>query len=159
MSELKLSIPHCIDDIVLAVVVTLKEVNRPDRAGGYVSLFDFFDPSPLLVLKVGTFEFSEPERAEDCFKYSQEKGIRLQDNPDHVSSWQSRDFDRKKYGGAVRGNGVILSFSGCPEKHDELAMVRAGLQLGLFPNYDRIREIATISENALVFDLLKSLAA
>ncbi|MEK7648959.1 MAG: hypothetical protein AAB400_03510 [Patescibacteria group bacterium] len=161
MSEnaLKLSIPHCVDSIILAVTVTIQELNQPSRAGGFVSLFDFFDPAPHLILKVGSFEQSEPGRGEACFNYSQEKGRRLQQYPDHVSSFQSRNPDEKKWGGAVRGNRVILSFSGLPEILDELAMVRAGLELGLFPDYDRIRKIADASDNAMIRDILASFAA
>lgn len=154
---LNLSISHCIEELELAVTSTIIEVNRTDSKGGYAALYDFVTPAPLFIVKLGSFRDAEPERQELCFAYCQEKGMRLQQNRSHVSSFQSRNDDAKCYGGAVRGNDVILSFSGLPEVHDELAMVRAGIALGFFPDYYHVREIAAASENKLVFDLFRHL--
>ncbi len=58
-------------------------------------------------------------KADKYFGLCQEKAKRLAANPDHLSSWQTRDESKNQFGGAIRTNYVILSFSGFPELLDE----------------------------------------
>jgi hypothetical protein len=51
-----------------------------------------------------------------------EKAQRLAMYPGHLSSWESRDGS-SKWGGAIRANDYILSFSGLPELWDEAFML------------------------------------
>ncbi len=163
MSEIilpKISIEHCINDIITAVTVTILELDIPEDVaiGCFVTLFDFTNPEPLKILKIGTFRAKEQERY--CLACCLEKGRRLQAHPDHISSFQTRALLTKppQFGGAVRGRDIILSCAGLPESKDELAMVRAGLIIGQFPSYDHVREIANMSENMEMYDILASLA-
>lgn len=65
----------------------------------------------------------------------------------HISSWQSRDFDNKKYGGAIVAGNWILSFSGLPEKMDEYLMIKVAIKLGLFSETTDVNDIMSISKN------------
>ena len=61
------------------------------------------------------------EKQAKYHQFSQEKAERLLLNPDHLLSWQSRDLDDNRYGGAVRlSSGHVISFSGFPESVDEV---------------------------------------
>ncbi len=59
-----------------------------------------------------------------------EKTNRLSKNPDHVSAWQTRDFDNKSYGGGIKALAHLLGFSGMPEHADEALLVGTGLCMG-----------------------------
>ncbi len=126
--------------------------------GCYVALFDFIRPEPLYIFNIGNFRTKMQERV--CIEYCLEKGRRLQLHPEHISSYQTRDFLTKPWqcGGAVRGSEIILSCAGFPELKDELAMIRAGLRIGRFPSDNHVRDIANLSENMDIYHLLKSLA-
>ncbi|MFH0874169.1 MAG: hypothetical protein V1846_05025 [Candidatus Komeilibacteria bacterium] len=58
--------------------------------------------------------------------YSTEKSARLLTHPDHVSSWQSRRPRFDEYGGAIRTEKGLLSFSGLREDLDHTLMVAVG---------------------------------
>jgi hypothetical protein len=91
------------------------------KPGGYFAVFfDQPDGLPLLVVKVGE---QDPQKAPDSLRRCLEKGKRLQDCPEHQSSWQSRNPDADEWGGAVRYGDFILSFSGLPELADEELML------------------------------------
>ncbi len=64
--------------------------------------------------------------------FSKEKAQRLFSHPEHQCSWESRDPNKDQYGGAIRlKSGLIVSFSGFPEKDDAplagLIAVKSGL--------------------------------
>jgi hypothetical protein len=58
------------------------------------------------------------------------KTHRLSTNPKHLSAWQTRDFDNKLYGGAIRAGDYLLGFSGMPEHGDESLVVGIALLMG-----------------------------
>jgi hypothetical protein len=70
---------------------------------------------------------------DECIAFAQEKAARLASRPSDWSSWQSRDMttDPKQYGGAIRVNRLILSFSGFKEEQDEAAMLVLALNTEL----------------------------
>ncbi len=72
------------------------------------------------------------------------RGMAIRDG--HVSSWQSRDFDNKQYGGAIMAGNWVLSFSGLPEHMDEYFMIKLAVRLELIAPA-RVNEIIKISEN------------
>jgi hypothetical protein len=68
----------------------------------------------------------------------------------HVSSWESRDPGHDRWGGAIRIEDLIFSFSGLPELADEALMLGVGLMYGRRENAsfeDLLAEIATHSVN------------
>jgi len=100
--------------------------NMPDhpsnKNGGYFCIRDRKDNRVLLMMQVGEVA---PEKVDMCFALAQEKGERLFEMRGlHKSSWQSRNPEADKWGGAIIVGDLILSFSGLPELADEAAMLR-----------------------------------
>ncbi len=83
-----------------------------------------------------------------------EKANRLLCCGDHVSSWQSRNPEIDQWGGAVRGNRYIRSFSGFPEALDEASMLLHAL-LCRDMTIDRAQQIARISRNEHIDKMLR----
>ena len=92
------------------------------RDGGYFCLADAETGLPYLVTLIGSVS---GDKAEKYCAFAQEKARRLASRPDHVSSWQSRNPKKEKYGGAIRYWGFIHSFSGFSELGDEALMLLA----------------------------------
>ncbi|MBP6943046.1 MAG: hypothetical protein KBB55_03305 [Candidatus Buchananbacteria bacterium] len=91
------------------------------RFGGFFCLLGVWQPeTPILIQQVG--EQPEEKRI-NSFGFCQEKAQRLARNPDHCSSWQSRNVALRHYGGAIRCGEYIISFSGLPELGDEAMML------------------------------------
>ncbi len=115
-----------------------------DRAGGYFCLTTD-DGTLLLLCPFGNIPLGK------FAKYaalSQEKAQRLAAHPEHASSWQSRsenDADLR-FGGAIRANGYIYSFSGLPELGDEAVMLVTALLTGASENERSQRAIEDIAE-------------
>jgi hypothetical protein len=86
--------------------------------GGYLCITDE-GGTPILITRVGE---GNPEKNNARLEFCQEKARRLAAHPEHMLSSQSRDKERQMYGGAVRGTikKLIVSFSGLPERVDEL---------------------------------------
>ncbi|MDO8617809.1 MAG: hypothetical protein Q7N87_02910 [Candidatus Uhrbacteria bacterium] len=101
---------------------------------------------PILLCKVGSIY--HPGKAQEYFRFAQEKVNRLCSNFErgHVSSWQSRDETRLRYGGAIRAAGLYLSFSGLPEKADEAFCLLIAMWLEWLDEAGA-RDIARISRN------------
>jgi len=140
-----------IDDLSvgLAEVLSILGDEADGREGGFFRFFtiNWFGPEAFtpvqhvaeLVGRVPTDKFPKYE------EFSREKAERiirnLKNGESHVSSWQSRDPDRERYGGAIMvhipawqvGGGApsvaILTFSGLPEKADEALMIWVAYQL------------------------------
>ena len=66
-----------------------------------------------------------PEKLLKYLSLCQEKARRLWGNPDHVSSWESRNEEKGQWGGAIRYGSLILSLSGFPELGDEAIMLKS----------------------------------
>jgi len=96
-----------------------------DRTGGYYCLADKVTGAPLLIAAFGTIPTDE---AAKYLRLSQEKPWRLAQNPDHILSWQSRDPKVGKWGGAVRWQDALSSFSGFPEGLDEAINLILGIR-------------------------------
>lgn len=100
---------------------------------------------PILQALIG-----EPEegKAREYVHLSYEKAYRLLKYPEHVSSFQSRNDTKRQYPGAVRGSGLIASFSGLPWKVDE-GFVVALLRFRGAIDERRIKDIVQTSDNEL----------
>lgn len=114
-----------VDDVVSQAVRLTVE-----RIGGYFCLANKNSGLPVMVFPVGKFHMLSEKTREKYCAFSQEKALRLAENPLHQSSWQSRNESKMKYGGAVRGRTFIFSFSGLPEKLDEAAMLTLAVEAG-----------------------------
>ena len=107
--------------------IALPENPKPERTGGYVAVLEKENRKMLLITEVGAC----PPDMLRCIDVVQEKVQRLFDHLDggHFSSWQSRDFDNREYGGGItaphdsmgteKGKEVIGAISGFVEYGDE----------------------------------------
>ncbi|HEY4490253.1 MAG TPA: hypothetical protein VJC12_03300 [Candidatus Paceibacterota bacterium] len=128
-----------------AKVVMPEKIRRP-QAGGFLSIWEDREkerlpPKLLLMVPIGDVPADSKSG-----EFTQEKARRLASHPPHVSSWQSRDLDREMYGGAIRAENLIFSFSGIPEEGDEILVLGIALKLGLISN-EEAEEIMAISHN------------
>jgi len=127
-----------------------------ERRGGYFSVFSANDG--VLILRTLIGEPSPPENEERYYTFSKEKGERLYMllHIGHLGSYQSRDPEKNRWGGAIWARKFIFSFSGLPELADEaLMLVLAIANQDIFLH--EAREIAERSNNN-VFEELYNLA-
>lgn len=87
------------------------------RSGGAISVRDNIKSTCLACSRVGK---PPDKKIEKYFDFSLEKGKRLFEHKDHLTSHESRNKRKEQYGGAIMGDDVIVSFSGFPEKADSL---------------------------------------
>ena len=98
-----------------------------ESSGGYIYLRDSMGNTKLhhYVGELPRDEVSE------CHRFSQEKACRLLTHDGHSTSWQSRNVQAQKYGGAIRlPSGHVLSFSGLPEHLDEVFCICLAQHMG-----------------------------
>lgn len=125
----------------------------PKRTGGWFSFARANADgvvTPVIGFAVGMVS---AERFDKYRRLANEKAYRLGTLPEHISSWQSRNADAGKFGGAIRcyEDRLIFSFSGFSEHEDELLCTIAADKLGLIKN-TRIQKIRKISENQLLHE-------
>jgi hypothetical protein len=145
---------------VLEKFISLPQNPNPEKKGCYICVMKGIGPKTLLVTELGDCDIKVSEK---YFGLSQEKPFRLLVRG-HFSSWQSRDLDAGKYGGAITappcslglkvGRDIIIGISGLPEKGDEAV----ALVIALIFNWIIIsdaRRIADISNNNLLEPLLE----
>ena len=101
---------------------SLRKFHDREWHGGYLCFAEEKTGVPFFTRFFG---FMEPERARLSWDFCLEKASRLARHPEHLSSFQSRDEGADKYGGAIRlaRLGLIASFSGLPEKVDEVSLL------------------------------------
>ena len=115
-----------------------------DRLGGVLCMAD--PGGIILVCQIG--EVPDADALSRFLGTCQEKVRRLLENPSHFSGWQSRDFDNKKYGGAIRTSGdLIFSFSGLSELLDEAFSALLANRLAMSMGMWRWDEIKNFSNN------------
>jgi len=130
---------------VLREFATFKEWEG--KKGGYFCVADGLSGTPLLVALVGEVPL---EKVEKYLEFSQEKSRRLAFQIGHLSSWESRDPSHNQWGGAIRIEDMIFSFSGLPELGDEVLMLLVGQMYGRRDNIlldDHLWEIVKRSNN------------
>ena len=135
---------------------------NPEKEGGYLTLaLNAF--SIKHVLEIGNYNI---EKKEKYLRFSQEKAHRLYSDwlrdPASVSSWQTRQPEINKYGGAVLFNFVnnlspscnIISFSGLNEHADETVSFMLAYHLNLANSSD-LEKITRISKNQVLEEMFK----
>jgi hypothetical protein len=90
--------------------------NEGRTVGGYVCAADL-SGVPRLIVAVGEHN---AEKWQSQLTFCQEKARRLAAHSSHILSYESRNPDQNEWGGAVRGETLIISFSGLPERLDEV---------------------------------------
>lgn len=117
------------------------------RKGGYIYIADQYG-NQLLHKKLGDPDLAKMAKYRS---FSREKAERLFENTEHQLSWQSRDPDANKWGGAVRlPNGVIVSFSGFPELVDEAFCAAYSVVVGL-TDFESASNALVLSSNQELF--------
>ena len=93
---------------------------------------------PLMEQKplVATVPFGVIPKESGCYTFAPEKVDRLAGYPDHWSSYESRDPDRKRWGGAIRlpDTSLVIGFmswSSYPELVDEAFKLAVAVEAGL----------------------------
>ncbi len=120
------------------------------RTGGFLCVADSASGLPYVMALIGSVP---TEKFQKCFSFCQEKAVRLAAHPTDLSSWESRDSSNGRYGGAIRVQDRIFSFSGAPELGDEAMMLAAACgcyRLGYHvggPDLDLFNRIAARSGN------------
>lgn len=110
---------------------------------GYLTIRSSVDGLVLVIVEIGS---CPAEKFTNYLRNSLEKGERLFANPDHCSSWMSRDAKNQKWGGAIRTKNYIFSFSGLPEFADEVLCVSIAQKFGCI-EFDEIDAIFVQSQN------------
>lgn len=150
---------------VLERFLKLPENIWPDKNGGYLTLQRISTGKRYFVAEIGN---SNPVTAEACFDFCQEKTNRTRHyakHQGHFSSWQSRDFDQKKYGGAItapsdslgypEGRDLLTGFSGLKEPADEAVCLVTDCIFRWLVISDAMR-IVQISQNHLFQPLVEA---
>ena len=114
---------------LFGMILQAAKVLEPTKAGGYLCVAEPTQGLPFDVRMFG--EIEDLDSATRRFTFCQEKVRRLVGNPEHRLSWQSRDPDNKKYGGAVHCGEYIFSFSGFSEKMDEAMCLYFAVKCGV----------------------------
>jgi hypothetical protein len=115
-------------------------LEEQQKQGGFLCIADKTG-RPLVIHALGS---PTAEKWDACLAFCEEKVRRLGMNPTHQRSWQSRNPEQLQYGGAVRGEDFIVSFSGFPEELDE---VIAGMALYEGADLSEVADLARILED------------
>jgi hypothetical protein len=121
------------------------------RNGGYLCVFHNFNKPqeeivPLAIVRIG---IPTQGKEQKYFDLCLEKARRLISHPEHLSSWQSRDIEKERYGGAIRTPNFILAFSGLKEEADEAILVNGAVKLEMLAG-STAGAIASFSQNELI---------
>lgn len=158
MGENKLSFGEVIElagEKVKIAIAKLAEEGDVGRIGGYFTIYERVNGHHThKTVRLGNISLKDKDhviKAYDWEKNSIEKACRMRDlltagKKDVISSWQTRDFEKKKYGGAINAGGRIYSFSGFPELVDEILMMVVAFAAGDLTKEEAFK-IAMISNN------------
>jgi hypothetical protein len=145
---------------ILAIVVELVECfnlllplvnadqgsDKPSQTGGCFRIWQSqragWNYLEVAVMCVGELLTELP----DYLYFSHEKAERLAKHPILISSWQTRVEMLQMYGGAIRCGQFILSFSGFPERWDEILMLLVARRCQLIDE-DQQAAILQVSRN------------
>ncbi len=124
--------------IISVAVDLLRRNGQSDKEGGYFAVFEIGRANLVLLASIG---YNLQSKIEGRQQVSQEKCTRILANG-HPTSYESREPVAGRWGGAVRGEGYIFSFSGLPELWDEAAMFVLAIKLGQLHKSEVLRQIS-----------------
>lgn len=114
------------DRIIATAVDFLLQAGKPDKRGGYLAVLEIGRGNLEMLVRLG---HSPQDKVDGRIEVATEKCKRLHNLP-HLTSYESRNPEIGRWGGAVRGSELIFSFSGLPELWDEAAMFVLAICLG-----------------------------
>ena len=139
----------CCGTIIRMASELIQKLNIEGKDSGYLTILDASDGRLILQVQIG---ICPADKADKYCDFSLEKAKRVFETGDQ-SSWQSRDPENGKWGGGIRANDHILSFSGMPELADEALSLTIAERMGWMTKQDAAA-IASISGNNFLSDIL-----
>lgn len=131
------------------LILTPEEKNR--YKGGYLCIAEMTHGTPQLLCMVGQIA---TDYVDKCKKRAEESAQKVA--AFHLlSSWENRNADQDKFGGAIHADGAIISFHGFPEWVDEAISVSIAHSLRQIDDVT-IQKISTISCNPFIQILIKN---
>lgn len=124
--------------VITAAIRLILASGVQDKEGGYFAMFDIARGNLELLASI---RYNPQDKVEGRQRVSQEKCARILANG-HFTSYESRKPAAGQWGGAVRGEGYIFSFSGLPELWDEAAMFVLAIKLGQLRKSEVLRQIS-----------------
>ncbi len=118
--------------IIMRAVDLLEQPGHPDKCGGYLAVWTVnLNDAPGHLLLLAALGYSPDEKRAKRMEVAMEKCQRLDsgDGVGHLTSYESRNPEISRWGGAVRGTQHIYGFSGLPELWDEAAMFVLAIRL------------------------------
>lgn len=131
------------EDKIEGLFETACNIDGRGRTGGILCVAD----SNGILLLIPQGEILNEDKRAQYNDHCQEKAFRLLRNKGHISSWQSRDCDNKKYGGAVLAGSLAFSFSGLSEHVDEAFSATVARRVSNGMTLKRWQNIQRISAN------------
>lgn len=147
--------PNKLIELVQKGICLLVERCGIEKDCGYFTVFDTTaEGEVVLICRIGVCPSG---KAKKYFVFSQEKAQRLFSSPSHKTSFQSRDPENDKWGGAIRSTlpstPLVTSFSGLPELADEALMTFVAYQAGWIDK-PTTAIIADISNNPYIGNII-----
>ena len=136
-------------DEIFSLLRKLSHNPCEERTGGYLSVYKRKTSRLIVLFPLGKIPAEKEAKYQRC---SLEKGRRLCEHPDDVSSFQSHDDAHEQYPGAIGNDIWIISFSGLPWQCDEALTTVTAYHSSLI-NYGELCEISKISQNNLIHQL------
>ena len=118
--------------IIDAAISLSGNASNPDKCGGYLAVWTvYLNNVPGSLELLARLGYTPEEKLAKRMEVAMEKCQRLDsgDGQGHLTSYESRNPEIGRWGGAVRGPQHIYAFSGLPELWDEAAMFVLAIRL------------------------------
>ena len=142
---------------LLGIIISLPNDPAEGRRGGFFTTFE--KERSATTLPIGHFP---EEKRSRYFRNSIEKSFRIYERKE-VRSFLSRILENNQFGGGIYLNAVVCSFSGLPEKLDEVISLIYNIETTISGgmSLEYITEIQTISfsDNEYIIPVAKQYLA
>lgn len=134
---------------IVAASVKVPGNETPERQGGYLVIRDKHNGTPLLIERIGKCPVSNVKRYHGLALEKSERLSNTRLTGGHISSYQSRDTQNDKWGGAIIAGDLIVSFSGLKELFDEAVVLALALRMDWL-GFQEVARVTEISGNRFV---------
>lgn len=127
---------YFVEIIKRAFPLVVSKHGRPGDTGGFVYVGD----TQGLLHCHTRVAYPDHKKWHRFVDFSREKATRLAEHTDHQLSSQSRDDEKERFSGAVRGpDNMLYSFSGLPQETDEALVLSGMVHAGIITDSFAIR--------------------
>lgn len=120
---------------------------------GYLTVLDCTGHAEILInCRVNIFQTDK--EAGKYLEMSQEQAWRLCKIQSDHTSFQSRDPDNNKFGGAIKIGYIILSFAGLPEIDNEALVIYVAYHAGIITKNEALELAISVSHNEHLCEIL-----